>query len=60
VYKIVRGNEVLESYQEYDMDVVAIWYWETEEDKCMYPYLFNNKVTAEYVAEYLNAEIEEV
>jgi hypothetical protein len=45
---------------EYEFEVVAIWYWETEEDKCTTPILFKNKETAEYVAEYLNADVMEV
>jgi hypothetical protein len=60
MYKIVSGCKVLEGYKEYEFDVQAIWYWETEEDKCLNPILFNNKATAEYVAAYLNADVEEI
>jgi hypothetical protein len=65
MYKIVSGvkfdKRVLESflskdsYIEEDTDIIAIWFWESNGEYCMYPYLFNNKAIAEYV----NAEVEE-
>jgi hypothetical protein len=60
MYKIVSGVKVLEELLDTGTNYIGLWFWESDGEYCETPLLFDSLFEAEKIAEYLNAEIEEV